>query len=152
MNQPATEITPSEAIVVSEPMLDSLRATKPWVRLIAVIGFVWVVLMILGGLGNVFGPSHMRHGVAVAIGLVYLAMGIVYFFPCLFLFLYAGAIGRALNGGGGGALEAAFRRQRSFWRYAGVLALIGLVLLVIAFVAGIIVGIAGTGLGHLINA
>lgn len=155
MNQSSAEFaagTGSPPLTVSENMLDALRATKPWVRFIAVVGFVWVGLITLGGLATLLGPRGAGEAFAhTAIGIFDLVVALVYFFPCLFLFSYASAIGDTLDGGGSGALEKALQRQRSFWNYAGILALIGLVLGIIVFVATIIVGVAGLGLGSMIN-
>ncbi|HET7673897.1 MAG TPA: DUF5362 family protein [Gammaproteobacteria bacterium] len=142
----------SQPITVSDNMLDALRATKPWVRLIAVVGFIWAGLVMLGGIAILIDPSGARQTFAgTAVGIIDLVLALIYFFPCLFLFGYASAIGDTLNGGGGGALEKALERQRLFWHYAGILALIGLVLGIIAFVATIILGITGLGLGSMIN-
>lgn len=146
-NEPA-----AETIVVSERALDLLRATKPWLRFLAVLGFIFVALIAWGSLGLLAGSARLP-GQLGAVGPVFggieLLIALVYVMPCIFLFRYASAIGRMLEGAGAGALEDALCRQRAFWRYVGVLALVFVVLEILLVVAGAIASIFGLGLSHL---
>jgi hypothetical protein len=142
---------------ITVAMLTSLRQTRPWVRLVAIVGFVMAGLLIvmglfmalLGGVGGIFGDDAMSGGIGIGIGLLYGVIGLIYVVPSLHLFRYAKAIGRLLEGGRGPALEEALGHQRAFWRLVGILVLVFLVLYALGLAFVVIAGIAGglAGLG-----
>ncbi len=130
-------------IVVSENMLDSLRATRPWVKFLAIVGFIICGLMALVslaflGAGSMKGPLA---GIGPTVGVLYLLIVLLYFFPCFYLFKYAGAIAR-IPENGQVALEEALARQKSFWKFVGILTAVVLVLEVVILVASIAMGVA----------
>jgi uncharacterized membrane protein len=70
-------------------------------------------------------------------GIAYLLIALLYIFPALYLIKYSSAIGRLVSGGQEADMEAALHQQRKFWKFVGVLALIGTVLSVVGIVAAI---------------
>ena len=88
--------TPPALGPVTPAMVDHLRATKPWVRLCSILEFIGTGLLLLfaavlpfvGALSRDMGP--LGGGL---LSVMYLLLGCIYFFPSLFLFRYAGAIG-----------------------------------------------------------
>ncbi len=133
--------------LLTPSMFDSLRRTKPWVRLLSIVGMISAGLILLLGAFVVFGgliTSGVKSplgGLGItALGLVYVAMGILYIFPSLYLYRYASAIGAALRPGSERAreVEKALDQQRSFWKFAGVLTLIMLFL----YIPGVLAAIA----------
>ena len=81
---------------ITQNMKDSLRQTRPWVLLIAIIGFLLsgimilagLATMLLGGIADEMIPGLGAIGGVVA-GLVYIALSMIYIFPSYFLFKYA---------------------------------------------------------------
>ena len=126
-------------------MIESLRRTKPWVRLLAIVGYIMAGLIMLIGLGmggfGIFQMSrHSTNGaVLVGMGALYIALGFLYIFPSRYLYQYASAIGDALVAPSKShAVEKALGYQRSFWKFAGIMTLIGVLL----YIPGIIAAIA----------
>jgi|SRR5215213_964317 len=118
---------PLANVPVTPLMVEHLRATKPWVRLISVIMFISVGLMFLGGLAMMFIPTPvgMRGvGIGPIIGIFYFIFGGLYLFPAYFLHQYASSIQDFLQGGGDSAMENALGSQKSFWRFVGILTLV----------------------------
>ena len=74
---------------------------------------------------------------AAALGVFYVLMGLLYFFPALHLYRYASRIGDYLGGGQDVQLELALDAQRSFWKFVGIVTLAGLVLMALTIVAAI---------------
>jgi ABC-type sugar transport system permease subunit len=74
-------------------------------------------------------------------------MGILYFFPSLFLFKFASSIGRLLDGGGATEMEEALSNQKSFWKFVGILVIIAIILGVLGVVAAIIISIFARFIG-----
>jgi hypothetical protein len=132
-----------------------LNETRPWVRLISIWVFVAAGFMLLGGLGllafSVYGGLAARNqggfgafGSAIGSGLMallYVVLSFVYIAPGLYLFRYASAIARLKANATAGALEDALRHQKSFWRFAGILTAIGLVVAVVVIVLGVVFGV-----------
>src|ERR1700733_6677200 len=118
----------SDQIVLSENALGYLHATRPWVKFLAIVGFVFVGLMVLlalimtfafsvlpkqPGTPQVFGPVF---------GILYLLFALLYVMPCLFMYRYAKAIA-AIPGTGASALEEALKNQKSVWKFMGIFTL-----------------------------
>jgi hypothetical protein len=135
---------------VSDGVLAALKGTRPWVRLLSILlflgaalGILGVVLMLAGsmlsGLGG-GGEGAPLMLIAVFQGLACL----LYLVPAYFLFKYSAAIDALVKGGGMGALETALGHQKSFWRFSGILALIGLIIGVLGMLAAILIpGLVG---------
>lgn len=127
----------TEQIMVSENMIGSLNATRPWVKFLAILGFVFTGLAILGGLGMMaaFSLVPAKQGMpgffGPVFGLIYILMGVfMYLIPCLYLLRY----GQAIDGipvSGQAALEQALDKQKSFWKYVGILSIVLIVLYVL---------------------
>jgi hypothetical protein len=79
---------------ITPAMIECLRQTKPWVRFLSVLGFIFTGLIVLAGIALALGAGLLRSmantplaGVpAVLIGVVYVGLGILYLIPNLFLF------------------------------------------------------------------
>ncbi len=119
---------------ITDRMIESLEKTRPWVRLVSVLGFLSSALMGLGAiLVLVFATMlpDMDIGVAGAgaIAIIYFVMAVIYFIPSLFLSQYASQIS-ALRAAEDRVppLESALELQKSFWRYIGIFALVSVLL------------------------
>ena len=126
----------------SEPVVESLRQTRPWVLLFSILGFIVAAIILLAGLiqaaMSFAEPSPRKAGEAVGAGMFTLMLGLLYFFPSLYLLRFAGHIRDLTHGHRLADLEAALTAQRSFWRFCGIA-----VTCVLALYALIIVGAMG---------
>jgi len=124
-------------------MIEALRQTKPWVTFLAVLGFIGCSLMVIGGLVMLVSGAAiggMKGGaIGGALGLVYILMALLYFFPSYYLLQYGGGIKRFMLSRTSPDLESALNSQKSFWRFVGILTAIVMciyaVVLVVAIVA-----------------
>ena len=117
----------AQQIVVSEGMLEALQATRPWVKFLAILGFVVMAFMILAGLIMFVGFSAIpeRTGLPPVFGpifgVMYLVMAVFfYLIPCIYLLRYGNAIAR-IQASGQAALEEALKQQNLFgsiWGYS----------------------------------
>lgn len=145
LNPYHNQTDPLANVPVTPLMIEHLRATKPWVRLISIIMFISVGLMFLGGVAIMLMPSPMGMGGAgfsAIIGILYILIGVLYIFPAYFLHQYASAINDFLNGGGDTAMETALGSQKSFWRFVGILTLIVICLYALFFLFAILAGLS----------
>jgi len=124
-NQWAQAQGPSE---VSPAIIDSMRKTRPWVMLLAILGSISTGLMLLGGLGMLAAAgSRATNGLPAGVGFMYLVIAAIYVVPIVMMYRYSGAINRLMHGGGQQELEQAVDAQRSIWQTFGIMALIGIV-------------------------
>ena len=147
MNQDfSTSGTGQTPAVITEKMSLYLKQTKPWVRFISIVMFVAVGLMVLvalfmmvgmGFIGNLTGQHGGKLGgfaLGAVLGALYLLIALLYFFPGLYLFQYASAIGRMLKHDQTGGMEQALQKQKSFWKFIGIMLMIILCIYAIAII------------------
>lgn len=136
----------SDQLVVSESAMGYLNATRPWVKFLAILGFIGMTLMAIAGLFMILGLSAvpMKPGAPAfspLVGLIYLVFIAFYFMPCLFLYRYGKAIS-AIPGTGQSAFEDALRHQKSFWKFIGIFTLVMLSLELLFIVIGVLTVLA----------
>ena len=130
---------------VSGEMINALRGTKGWVRLMGILLLIGAAFMVLAGISIMFAGasvgavSRMPGGGAMmaGMGLTYIVLAIIYIFPGWLLIKYASAIGRLIGSGQAGDMEDALHMQRKFWKFTGILSVIFLVIMVIGIIAAI---------------
>jgi len=125
-----------------------LAEAAKWAKFLAIVGFVMCGLIIVLSffIGALFSTSMSRYGDSAAFGsgfgiimtIVYLSFGVLYFFPCLFLFRFANNMIVALNSNEQITLNRSFQNLKIMFRYVGILTIIVLGLYIIAFVFGIL--------------
>jgi hypothetical protein len=129
---------------------DILRQTQPWVRLVSVIYFVMSTLMIAGGIiGGVvlaFVRSRSDAGAAGALAaipllIVYPVIGLFNLIPAVLLGRFARRAREFVASGQPHQLEDALDAQRSYWKFMGVLMIIGMAIMVVALVVAVVAGV-----------
>jgi len=131
-------------IPLSPTAKQHLDQTRPWVKFMSIMIFitsafmiVMAILMVTVGLRPRFapvGPGRLGSFGAislfanVAAAFIYILMAILYVVPGVFLWRFAGAIKILDASRSPEALEEALASQKSFWRYVGILTVIGLIL------------------------
>lgn len=137
---------------VTAALYESMRGTKPWVRFLAVLGFIGSGLMVLGGFFMLIGGGLMAvsdkqampfAGFPVVIALVYLVMGAIYLYPAVRLWAYGTRIGEMLASQSMHDLEAAIESQRRFWRVVGIYVIVLIGIYVLAIAGVVLVAIVG---------
>lgn len=134
----------AEKILVSDDMLEALNATRPWVKFLAILGFIFTGFIALAGLFMLVAfstiPVHpgMPRIFGPVFGILYLVMAVFfYLIPCLHLIRYGNAITR-IPATGQAALEDALKHQKSFWKYLGIFAIVAIAFYILVIVGGII--------------
>ena len=126
-----------------------LAEAAKWAKFLAIVGFVMCGLIIVLSffIGTLFSTSMGRYGdsssafgsgFGIIITIVYLSFGVLYFFPCLFLFRFANNMIGALNSNEQITLNRSFQNLKIMFRYVGILTIIVLGLYIIVFAFGIL--------------
>ncbi len=140
----ATAGMPDAGQWTTPTVIELLSQTRPWVLFLSILGFISSGLLAVGGLlGGLAMVAMGGRGAEAVILIVYPLMGVIYFFPSLYLFRFAQAIRDLRDGRDVVHLENALSAQKSFWRFIGILAALVITLyIVILGVAAIVAVIA----------
>ena len=123
-----------------------LRESAKWARFISIAGFVLCGIFVLIGVfaGTFFSTltTNPYNDVAAsrAMGgimtVTYIAIAIVYFFPFLFLFRFGSRMQTALKSNDQQSLVNSLGNLRAYFRFVGILLIIGLAFCALAFIFG----------------
>jgi len=140
--------TPAALPAITDEMVDSLSQTKPWVRLMSILGFISSAFLVLVGgflivahlAGSFFGRGF-RGTQFLVIGVLYVGLGVLHLVASLFLHRYASAIADMQLGETVSGMERALAAQRTFWRFIGIAALVMMVLYVVLIGVFVVFGV-----------
>lgn len=135
-------------LVLSDEIVAYLNIAARWGKFLAILGFIFTGLIVFGGIimSIVFSflPSpgmSIFPFPAFLIGFIYLVMGIVYFFPALYLFRFSSGIESAFRLKDQNHLTKAFYFLKAQYRYFGIFMIIILALYLVIFVVAIFTGL-----------
>ena len=121
----------------------SLRATRPWTRLLSVLGFIGTGLMVLAGLGVIVGetfiPVSEKTPPLVFMGILYILSSVFYLVPSIWLSKFSTAVSVFLKSGDAIELGKAIAYQKSFWKFIGILTVVSIALIVLGIIAAILI-------------
>lgn len=143
------DVSQANAEGITTFMVEAMRRTKPWVLLIGIVLVISAVFMILGTFG-IFAASTMSlgaegpgAGAMLGIGVAYAILSVIYLILGIYLFKFSSAIGRLVGSSSVVNMENALDSQRKFWKFAGILTALMLVLMILGFIAAIAIPMLG---------
>lgn len=114
-------------------MEKEIAATHPWMRFIAIMAFIFLGLLLLGGFASV------ASGEAMVVVVVIIFM-LILIFPVVFLLQSANSFKDYLATRDQQALLNAIQKSKAHWRYAGILLIISIVFQLISVVVLLVGG------------
>ncbi|MDR2184497.1 MAG: hypothetical protein LBO80_02340 [Treponema sp.] len=154
---PEAEISSEEggsAGNLTETMVSYLKDASPWMRFVGIMGFIGAGLTAMGAVGFISASPFISNmpgvpgiwGVAglIAVGLIYLGVAVLVFFPARFTYFFGEKIRRFLRSNSEAELEGAFKNNRSLWKFIGILTVVNLAIIPVFIVAAIIVAVYTT--------
>lgn len=129
---------------LNDQMRGYIREIAQWSNFLAIIGFIFLGLMLLGmfAIGAMFATMGDDLGMASSYGfsgglliLVYAIMIGLSFFPVWYLFRFATKAKLALHSGSDSGMTEAFMNLKSYFKFMGIFTIvtIGLYVLVLLF-------------------
>ena len=128
-----------------------LSEAARWARFLAIVGMIFLVLMIIVGVFGTammfsatsrmegeYGGSGMGMYSSGFFATYIIILAVIYFFPLLFTLRFANNMRTALTANDQQALNTSFQNLKACFRFLGILTIIGLVFMAIAFVFGMI--------------
>jgi len=138
------EVQPSTLFSLSiDPVTKShLSETARWARFLAIVGMIGLGLMVVFGLfysiwlstaiGTLYSQAgvdsapRFNTGAAAGSAAMFIIMAVVGFFPLLFIYRFAAQMKIALTGNDQERLNTSFENLKRYFRYFGVISIIGL--------------------------
>lgn len=136
-----------------------LAEAARWAKFIAIVGFIMCGLVVLFGIffSSIFAnlSSSARYtpydtysqgagSFATMMAIIYIVIAVIWFFPFLFMFRFAGKMKLALAANDQEALNTSFQNLKIMFRYVGIITIIVLSIYVIFF----LVMLAGLGMSR----
>lgn len=134
---------------IDEVAKSHLSDAAKWGKFLAIIGFIGCGIMVLFGIitatsgtsltrvNNIYErEGYSGLGGAIAVELIVAAL--LYFFPCLFLLRFSNKIKTALVSNDQHQMTISFQNLKAYFRYIGVLTIIGLAIFLLAFLVGVL--------------
>jgi len=144
--QPNNELQLNSELIISDMAIGYLKETAKWTKFLSIAGFVIVgLIIIIGFLASTIMSSipssefsHLYGNFGFMYGVMYVVIGIIYFFPTWFLFNFSNKLKSAINSNNSEELSIAFSSQKSFFKFIGIFALIIVSLYALGIAAAII--------------
>ncbi len=140
---PSMDATVDKNKAILNYMVNSLRATRPWTRLLSILGFIVAAFSILAGIGMIVFRSFIPisdNGPPIRyLGIIYILSSVFYLVPSIWLSKYSSAISSFLKENEATQLAKAIAYQKSFWKFVGITALVLIVIVVLGIIAAILV-------------
>ncbi len=142
----AYEAPTSEALVITPRSIDMLRQTRPWVLFLGIVGFVSAALIVVAGLFALVmaaGASIYSGPPIVVILLLdlvlYGGMAILTGIAAWLLTRYSSSILALMRLRRPIDLEKALEAQKAYWKFAGICAIVSLILALLMMVVAIVI-------------
>jgi MFS family permease len=127
-------------IEIEQDSLNYLNTTRKWTMFLAILGFIFLGLMLIGGLFAGFFLSAFKTADIPAgfpewlVFFIILIFAVLYFFPIFYLFRFSKHTSNAVHTLDKEELRKAFKNLKSYYVYVGIFTIIILVFYFIAIV------------------
>lgn len=135
---------------------DYLRIAAKWCTFLSIVGFIALGFMLLGALAMfamgsaIDAASQMGGGMnpmagmfsGTVLGLIYLIAVILCFFPTMYLYKFASKTKQALSNSNTQELTESIENLKSYFKFMGILTIIGIAFYIFIFIFAIAVGIS----------
>ncbi|MGJ7032117.1 DUF5362 family protein [Niabella hirudinis] len=111
-----------------------------WARFLGIIGLIALSVILIAGVGVLMAGSSMMQASGMpipgaALGLIYIVMALLYFFPSFYLYKFGSITRKGVQTENIADLNEGLRYLKSFFRFAGILAIVIIGFYIIAFLA-----------------
>jgi hypothetical protein len=121
-----------------------MRETVKWAKFLAICSFIGLGLMAIVGLVFIILsfsiPSDSTLPMSI-LGILYILIAALYFFPAIYLYRFATASSEAINSLDDDTLEEGLENLKSLFRFTGILMIIVLSLYAVGFILGIVLSL-----------
>jgi len=137
--------TSPQPVIISAEIKNYLSETAKWGRFLGIMGFIAVGLMVIFGLffgtfmsrfqpAGLDRPNPMSGAGGVVMAIYFMLIGLLYFFPSLYLYQFAVKTKNALQHNDALDYSMAFSRLKSFFKFWGIFTIVALSFYVLALI------------------
>jgi hypothetical protein len=123
----------SAQVQFSPKALSDLSSTTPWMKFLAILGFIVTGFMLLASLG-IFAMASQLGAAFAGIGIFYLLFSGLYGYLSLLLFQQASNIRSYLVVNDIFTMETYFAKQKTFWMIIGIMVLVSIIFTIVFLV------------------
>lgn len=129
---------------VNEDIKGFLKEISKWTNFLSILGFVGLGLMVVAGVFlsffsslNEFGGDFAYGlGYSMGVGLFYVCIALIYFFPILYLFKFSKKMKNALKLNNNEDFKLAVANLKSHYKFMGIFAIVIISVYVLIFLGG----------------
>jgi hypothetical protein len=136
-----SELSNNKSLKLTENSLNFMTEVVKWAKFLAICSFVGLGIMVLFGLGMIILQFEgLGNGIQVVVmGIFYILMAVLYFFPAMYLYRCATASAEAIENLNDDTLEDGLENLKSLFRFTGILTIIVLSLYAVIIISTIAV-------------
>jgi hypothetical protein len=144
----ANQVVQTRGAALNNAALFYLKSVSPWLRFLGVINYITCALMAAGGLITLIAAPLLEdfgagEETGLAGGIFYLISALIVFFPARFMYSFGSRLRNYFLSGVEKEIELAFKYNKSYWKYCGVITIIILALIPIGIGVAVYVVQAG---------
>lgn len=132
-------------LVINDYIKGYLIEISKWAKFLSILGFIGLGFMMIAAIIMLFAGSMIDHysnsanplGAGV-IGIVYLVMAALYFFPILYLFKSAVSLKNGIISNDEMTLTDGFQNLKSHYKFIGIFTIVIISLYILIFLIGIL--------------
>ena len=138
---------------LTETALSYLKAASPWLRFMGIMNFIGCGFMFVMGIVFMAIPSIIGSAfdftegflspvlTGVLFGGVYIVLGVLYFIPSRFMYKFGSKIRSFMQSNSSFELEEALKNNKSYWKFNGIVYIIGLAMIPLFIIIGVVVAV-----------
>jgi len=116
-----------------------LLEISKWGKLLAIVGYVGMGFLILGGLGVIIGFSFFNSlsdaDLPIGIvGIIYILLAVLYYFPINYLYKFSGQIKQGFNTNDQQYITSGFGNLKSLFKFMGIFTIVILSIYALALI------------------
>ncbi|WP_293894310.1 DUF5362 family protein [Flavobacterium sp.] len=147
-----------EKLSLNDLAIGALRESAKWCLFLSIVGFIFIALMVVIGAftavmmsaiptdpyGGAMGPmaANPFNAIKGYLGVFYILLALLYFFPVYYLYKYANGTKQALESGNNDVLSNALVNLKSHHKFLGIMTIIMIAIYILIFIVGIVFGAA----------
>lgn len=137
MENTGQNITPNASVGMNDYMKGFILEISKWAKFLSIIGFIGIGLMVLAAIvmmvagatlssfSNNYGDDYSSNPVGAGlIGILYIIMAVLYFFPVYYLFKSAVGLKNGIINNDEVTLTDGFQNLKSHYKFIGIMMII----------------------------
>ncbi|MBV9962768.1 MAG: hypothetical protein JO072_11010 [Parafilimonas sp.] len=151
-----TSFSNAFSLQVDNSNIPYLSEAAKWGKFLSILGFIIIIIVLCFGIlafitGNTFSPEldtqlqdmQLPGNLGgIIMGIYFLVISVLYFFPCLFLYNFSSRMQKALRSNDQILLNRSFSSLKSLFKFWGILTIVIMGFFILIIILAIVLGAA----------